>query len=290
MLEPYIFIVLLNYNGAEDTLACIESIRRQEYSNRKVVVVDNHSSDDSLSVLSEGPDDSVVLLPQERNLGFSGGNNVGLEYALSHGAEYIMFLNNDTLLEDGCLERMAAQMKPDTVLCPRIMFDYDREIVWYAGGRLNRREGHFESNGYGKHLGPEYLKEGETELASGCCLMMSTETIEKLGKWSEEYFLYREDDDYSLRMKQAGMAIRYIPDAVVYHKESASSIRSGSSVRNYYMTRNSFYLVRKFGLGLPARLYLWTGMIAKGLLRRDRIYLEAYRDYRKGRMGRSERV
>ncbi|MBR4983244.1 MAG: glycosyltransferase family 2 protein [Lachnospiraceae bacterium] len=283
-----VFIIIINYNNAKDTIECIKSIRRQNYSNYEIVVVDNASEDDSVLKIKEN-DKSVIIIKSSKNLGFSGGNNIGIKYALSHDAEAIMFLNNDTIVENDCLRKMILKLTYNKVICPRIMFWDDKTLIWYAGGKLDKVSGHCISFGYRKKLASKYMKEGETNAITGCCLLMTRETFLDIGQWSEEFFLYREDDDYTLRILQKGIHILYVPEAVIFHKESRSTKKKGIHILQYYFTRNTFYLIKKYKLGIIPYMRLLNITIIKYFLNinnEKNYYLEAFKDYRGNRMGK----
>lgn len=237
-----IAIIVINYNNFDDTVDCIRSIYNTKTSNNirlNVFVIDNASVDGSDEKLKQLA--NITLLSSKCNGGFSYANNIGIKAALEMGADYFMFLNNDTVIEENFFEIIMPQLEKDKVVVPLIRY-YASNDIWYAGGYIDYRRGtaiHYndlESN-------------HPIDFMSGCCCILSKEIIEKVGLWDESYFLYCEDIDYSLRLKQQQIKIELAEDAIVYHKVSASTGRD-SAFMTYYINRNRLFVIKKFRLGL----------------------------------------
>lgn len=283
MNDTLIYIVLLNYKDFEDTSACINSLHHIDYSNYKLVVVDNCSPDDSFERLQTKYADVIFLLAPDNN-GFSAGNNIGIHYALDHGADYVLMLNNDTVVKPDFLAKMIDAANEDTVVTPSIYYYDEPHDIWYADGHINYNRCTV-SNGTDQES--KYC-----DYASGCCLLMSRKILETVGDWAEEYFMYYEDMDYSLRVIKKGFRIFYCKDAVIYHKAGRSAGRR-SRLSIYYNVRNRLYIIKKFNFSMTSYLFtLFSRAIkyVKGCLQQsnERIIFKAIIDYYVGRMGRQE--
>ncbi|WP_238903668.1 glycosyltransferase family 2 protein [Clostridium sp. YIM B02506] len=247
MDKPSVYVVLVNYNGYEDTEACIKSLRNIHYYNYKIVVVDNASTDDSYNKLEKIKED-VILIKSEKNLGFSGGNNIGIKYALQQGADYIMLLNNDTLVEPDFLNIMidtAESSENLGIVGCKMMYYPQNDIVWYGGGYIdwNKYSGVHENQGT-KDSQDDNVR--EVTFLTGCCMLIKRSTIEKVGYLSEEYFMYLEDLDYCAKVLDNNLRIIYNPEAKIYHKVSASTGGEESSFAIKWGTRNRFIFFKKF--------------------------------------------
>lgn len=242
---PLVFIILINYNNSQITIECIESLLEITYKNYKIIVVDNHSEDDSVRQLRKYESEKTKLLYTEDNLGFTGGNNVGIEYALKQGAEYILLLNNDTIVEKNFLEPLLQAFHE----CPecglsigKIMYEKEREKIWYAGGSLNYYTSRVD------HFADERLESQERPIkitfATGCCLCLSRDAVSKVGLLDDDYFIYCDDVDYSYRVSNHGFQIIYVPESIIYHKVS-STFGEASMTTQRLMARNSYLFIKK---------------------------------------------
>lgn len=284
-MNPLIYVILLNYKGFEDTSACIDSLHYTDYSNYKLVVVDNCSSDDSFERLQAKYTDIVFLLAPDNN-GFSAGNNIGIHYALDHGADYVLMLNNDTVVEPDFLTRMVDVANEDTVVTPSIYYYDEPHDIWYADGHINYNRC-IVSNG--SDLESKYC-----DYASGCCLLMSRKILEAVGDWAEEYFMYYEDMDYSLRIKENGFQIFYCKDAVIYHKAGRSAGRR-SKLSIYYNVRNRFIVMKKFHFSYYSWIYTICSRVIRGICgvissTPEKITFLAMKDFIAGNCGKRENL
>ena len=279
--------VVLSWNGREDTLAALESLRGIE-----TVVVDNGSTDGSAEAVAERFPD-VELIRTGVNLGFAGGNNVGIRRALDRGAHWVLLLNNDATAQPGLAEALeaAAAVRPDAgVLACKVLFA-DSERIWYGGAGFNAYVGRSRHAGFGDPDAPGEL--ADVERATGTGMAVSRAAIEAAGLLDEELFLYAEDLEWCLRIREAGFAVVYVPDARVRHRVSASSGGAGSPTTSYYETRNMLAVVERHrplrpGLTGLRRALVVAPRIAQSA-RRPRsaaAALRGWRDYRRGRMGR----
>lgn len=256
-----IFVVILNFNGKEFILQCLESVMKLETRNleTEIVVVDNGSSDDSVKLVEQRYKDrpagkaGIKILSNKNNLGFAEGNNVGIRYALENGADYVMLLNPDTLVNKNLLVQLVKVAEGEDkigILSPKIYFapgfeyHHDRykdsergRVIWYAGGVMDWK------NVLASHRGVDEVDHGqydevmETDFGTGCCLLMKSQVFKKIGFLDEKYFLYFEDNDFCQRARRAGFGIYYVPDAFLFHL-NAGSTSSGSDLQDYYISRN----------------------------------------------------
>lgn len=279
-----VFIILLNYKGYKDTTDCIKSLKKINYKHYKIIVVDNQSCDGSFErIIKENPDVITLLAPS--NNGFSAGNNIGIRYALENGADYVLLLNNDTVVDRDFLDIMMCHADDNTAVTPSIYYYSYPQEIWYAAGYIN----------YNRcTVGNRDDKESKyVDYASGCCVLLSSKLIKKIGLWAEEYFMYYEDMDYSLRIIRSGMRIYYANKAVVYHKVGRTSGR-GSRLNIYYNVRNRFYVINKYKFSKTCFLYAFFTRIVRGihgllLNTNDKVCFVAMFDYCKGIMYKNNR-
>lgn len=294
--KPLVSIILINYNGAKDTIECVESLSKVTYKNAKIIVVDNASTDTSLSVLKHYlQQDNVIIVESPENNGFSAGNNLGIKRAQELGSDYMLILNNDTLVEPGFIEPLLSTFDVQSdvgCVISKILYASEPEKIWYAGGTYNPwfcRADHEAFNA--ENNNKRVVK--DVEFASGCCMLLSKEAIEKTGLMDEDYFLYVEDTEYSLRLRQAGFKLMYTSDSVIYHKVSATT-SAGSDLSQYYTIRNTLYLGKTYSsfmqklTTLAYNVAFYTHKVITGQYKVKNI-LAAQMDYHQGIVGRSER-
>jgi len=249
--EPKVAIIILNWNGKEDTLECVDSLRRLEYQNYEIVVVDQNSRDGSQqAIASTFPE--VALIRNEENLGFAEGNSVGIRYALTAGAEYIVLLNNDTVVEPGFLKSFldAARAAPDfDIFGPKIMFYRAPQYIWAAGSCIDWKEGICTQRGYSEVDHGQYDTPAEVNALSGCTMMIHRTVFDKIGLLDPRFYLYYEETDWCVRATRAGFRILYVPDVVVRHKVSAT-IGATAPAIVFYMVRNQLLFIAKNARGL----------------------------------------
>lgn len=252
----HIFVSLLNFNGKKNTLACLDSLKDIKKDNFKltIVVVDN-ASEEKFDLRSGNIGNiPLVIIKNEKNLGFSGGHNVAIECALKNGADYVLVLNNDTYVDKNFLEELLRVSQSDEkigILVPKIYFapgfefHKDRysqkekgKVFWYGGGKIDW------ANVIGDHRGVDevdmgqYDKTEETGIATGCCALIKKDVFENVGLFDDKYFLYYEDSDLSIRARKKGFKIVYVPTSVIWHKNAGSAGGSGSVLQDYYITRS----------------------------------------------------
>lgn len=233
-------IVILNWNGKDDTVECLASIRQLDYPNYDVVVVDNGSSDDSVDVISRQYPEAT-LLQTGANLGYAGGNNVGIRWALEHGAEGLLILNNDTIVSPDLVSAFVHarnSVPAGSVLGAKIYY-YDRpDTIWFAGGRWNKESNSIEHIGSGEKDGPDFDRIIEIDYATGCALFADASVFEDVGLLNEDYFLTFEETDWCYRARAKGHKCIFIPEARLWHKVSSSFGGEESPLVSYFIARN----------------------------------------------------
>ncbi len=301
MPDPVAYIIILNWNNARDTIECVESCLKIQDPGIRVLIVDNGSSDGSEGILrSRFPD--VELIQTGSNLGFAEGNNVGIRHALAQGAQYVILLNNDTIVDPGFARHLieAASADPSVGIATSKIYFYDRpDVIWYAGARMNLDTGYTWQIGYKEKDAGQHDQLRETAWACGCSMLITREVCEQTGLLDADFFCYSEDTDWSLRAKEAGYRVVFVPGSKIWHKISISTggLSTGSSL--YYVTRNNLLLLHRHRpLGFAAGLIrdglvlgrmvcsLFTMRInkMKGLAN----IMRGARDYYRGRLGKRD--
>jgi GT2 family glycosyltransferase len=252
--EKKVALIILNWNGKENTLECLRSVAKlvRKNINLEIYVVDNASSDGSVEEIKR-KFPYVHTIQNKQNKGFTGGNNVAIRQALKHNADFVWLLNNDTIVEKRALVELADVFDDPSVgiaaskiyFMKGYEFHHDRykehergKVLWYAGGIIDW------NNVYGFHRGVDEVDHGqhenivETDYATGCSMMIARKCIDCVGVFDERYFAYLEDMDLSLRVKQYGWKVLYVPASIVWHKNAGSTARPGNEFHQYYLTRN----------------------------------------------------
>ncbi len=245
MVYPKVFIIILNWNGLQDTLECLESVYNLEYSNFEVVVVDNGSSDDSVKVIHEAYP-QATLIENKENLGFTGGNNIAMRYAMQHSADYMWLLNNDTIVETNTLNTLvtAAEKSMDIgLVSPTIFYYGEPKEVQFCGSYVdweNYTVVHPENRN--SHVNDDF-KIGKNVCLLGTALLIKRNVVEKGGYLDEKYFAYWEDMEYSIRTIKAGYRNIICSSAKIYHKAPlpSSEIIGRGEHYFYYMSRNKYF-------------------------------------------------
>jgi GT2 family glycosyltransferase len=222
LADALVAIIVLNWNGLEDTRKCLASLLQMRGPSPRIYVVDNGSTDGSVEKLFREFGDRMVLLANRRNLLFAGGNNVGIRRALEDGCTHILLLNNDTVVDPEMLAEMMKAGRDDAVLCPKIYYMNRPNVLWYAGGKLNLRRARIAHRGIREIDRGQYDQLEPTDWATGCALFTTRRVYETVGLLDEEFRLYCEDVDFCLRARAARFPIIYLPTAEVWHKVSAA--------------------------------------------------------------------
>lgn len=294
MINNYkIGIVMVNYNGSQLTIDCIDSLQKSTYSNYHIYLVDNGSHEEQLCELKRYCSKllNVTLIDTKVNNGIAKGNNIGVTSAVKDNCNYIMLLNNDTIVDPYMLEILVHKtIKEGYELSTPLMFYYDHpQKIWCAGGKFNFYKGttsHFHEN---QHIDEVELKEVEVDYVPTCCLLLKAELFKEHGFFDEKYFLYYDDTDFIYRLYRNNYKISFIPSAKLWHKVSSSSGGAESKLTIYYGNRNRLYFINKNFKGhkkLIALLFTYTTRILKLFNSTNRqVIIEAIKDFHSSKMG-----
>jgi GT2 family glycosyltransferase len=300
-ITPKICIVILNWNGWEDTVDCVASCLKLTYATVTIIIVDNASTDGSESILHERFPD-IRIIQTRTNLGYAGGNNVGIRHAFESGADYVWLLNNDTVVDPAALNEMVRVAEQDPrvgMLGPKILLHSRPEYLNCIGSTINLITGQPRLVGLGEKDDGRFDDIREMDTLSGCSLLVRKEVVDAVGLLDERFFLFYEETDWILRAKRAGYRMLYVPGAKIWHKVSASVGGHQSPLMLYYMTRNNPLLMRQNvgALAFARFLIIYLCLVIPKkiinvlLLNKEKRYqkmtaiLKGLRDYFSGRFG-----
>ena len=246
-----IYVIVLNYNGFSDTLECVTSLMKAippETLKYQVVVVDNHSTDNSYPMLQESLPASVILLDSKRNGGYAFGNNVGIRFALEHSADYVCILNNDTIITEDFLSPCVAELKNNhsiAFISPMLMNYYD-DLVQNTGGTISILRG--KSTEMNKNVSKDSIQKGliSCDIVYGAAMVFESRLIQAIGFLPENYFLFYEETEWCYKAKQAGMLNCINSKTKIIHKKS-ESLKAMSEMQKYLMERNRTLFVKRNG-------------------------------------------
>jgi len=254
---PLVATVILNTNRRDDTLACLESIQRNSYARQLVLLLDNASTDGSVEAIRAAYP-AVQMIALTENLGYAGNNNVGIAAALAAGADWVLVLNEDTLLAPDCLEQLMAAGDADAqvgVVGPLVFHHDEPALVQSAGGTLDR---YWAAQHIGQNapLPPSPGGALAVDWVSGCAIMVRRAVIEQVGMLDERFFYYWEETEWCVRARRAGWTILNVPAARLWHKGVQRDYKPKPSV-SYYNTRNHLLMLQKHHA--PVDAWLVTG-------------------------------
>jgi len=301
---PSVAIILVNWKSFDVTSDCLTSLKQLNYANYTVIVVDNGSEDGSCTkIRSLHPE--VVLIASATNLGFTGGNNIGLRYSLQEQFDYSIMLNNDTFVEPDFLHILITYMEshPEAgAIQPRIHFQHNRKLLWNGGAYFNKWTGFTSTDGENQPPKQRHFQVKEVDWLSGCAFLVRNTILAKTGLLSEDLFMYSEDVDLSFRIKQLNYQLIYHPESVIYHiagvsNKSATPGKEGyvNPMVHYYNQRNRLWIIKKY-----TPWYCWPSVIicnffylllvlgyftARGRFRKLHAMRNAIKDGIIGRMG-----
>ena len=292
-------VILLNWNSGEFTIPCIASLLAGEVVPWRILVWDNASADGSAErIQAQFPE--VTMIRSPTNIGFTGGSNAGIGQLLREGAEAVWILNNDTIVDKGCLRELLAVLgrHPEAAVATgKILYKQAPDRLWYAGGEL-------ESCGFGgRHRGIGDIDRGQYEceaavgFASGCCMLVPAPVFQVLGLFHGLYFAYHEDVEWCWRARERGALLWYAPRAVLWHDVSASmkknTLKPGagtiSAQAHYLEARNRIFTMRLHARGGGRKVlgagcfvlrsgWLLTGLALRGRGAKIRGLLRGIRD------------
>jgi len=243
--QPLVSLIILNYNQVEVTCALLASVQQLTYPSLEIIVVDNHSTQNPEPALMAMGLPNLQFIVTNANLGFAGGNNAGIRQATG---DFLLILNNDTELAPDLIERLLEPFATDNaigVTCPKIRFFDHPTVIQYAGYTpLNTYTGQAWAVGSHQADRGQFDQPGPTPFAHGAAMLVKRDAIERAGLLPELYFLYYEELDWCIRIREAGYVIYYQPSALVYHKESIS-VGKENPMKVYYQTRNRILFMRR---------------------------------------------
>ena len=287
MNQPKVAIIIVNYNGIQDTIECVKSLDNILYENHEIIIVENASTDRKKVLENSYLNAKATIIYSDRNDGFSGGNNIGIDYAIKKNFDFVLLLNNDTIVEKNFLNELiqTAYEYNAAVVTGNIYYYYDKSKLWYSAGEYNY------NNGITLMIGNKSDSNvpSEVSFSTGCLMLISRNTIEDCGKLSDDYFLYSEDTEYCCRILQMNRRIVWNPKSIIYHKVSAST-KENSPFQEYYLIRNNMYIIKKYGnkkiYAYMKRIWYSIKEIIKGQYKIKPL-IDAIRDFLIGKVGRS---
>ncbi len=231
MAFPSVYCIILSWNGRALTIDCIRSVLQSDYENLKILVVDNASSDKSAEAIGaafagEIETGKLILISNDRNYGFAGGNNIGLKYALEQNADYAFLLNNDTVVERTLFSELIAflsGLESPAIAGPKIYYFDPPDQIWFAGGEIKLYKGLSRHIGIREKDTGQYNHPVACDYITGCGMMIPKPILETTGLLDTLYPLYSEDSDFCFRARQDGFRCYYVPQAKMWHKISAAS-------------------------------------------------------------------
>jgi hypothetical protein len=277
--------IIVNYNGANDTISCVNSLIVQNVPIYKIVIVDNNSPNNDYELLKKTfeNDSNVIVLKSPKNGGFAYGNNIGIKHILEFfEPDFFLLINNDTIADRYMHEELLKAYEKSNdkrvgIVTGKIYYYNEKNKIWHAGGYFSKLKCsgyHFDYNKYDENS-TKYEEIKEITFATGCLWLLPVSVIKNVGYLPEEYFLYLEDTDYCLKLQQQGYKIIYTPKAKVWHKVGASSKNTEQTPNYYFINRNRIILCKKYfgifktllfilGFLIPTRFIRFLQFLLKG--------------------------
>ena len=245
-MYPKVVIIILNWNGKEDTVECLDSLRHITYPNYEILLIDNGSTDGSINLFKEKFSE-INIIEFKKNMGFAEGNNGGIRNARKMGFDYILLLNNDTIVDPAFLTEMVmiGESSEKIGIIGAVNYYYNEpDRVWFCGGKFNFWNGKAYRVGVTKDNKVQEDKIEETDYVAGSCFLIKKNVRDKIGLLDKEYFAYWEEADYCVRSQKAGFKVLYAPKAKIWHKVSSTS-KKINGFFEYYNTRSNFLFMKK---------------------------------------------
>lgn len=291
---PAISIILVNYNGIDDTIECIQSLIKTEYPNFNVIVVDNGEDIEEHKKLHLCYPEIMII--RTENNGFAAANNIGINKALLSNPEFILLLNNDTIVEKNFFSNIIIHLgKSDIgIFTPKINYYSNKDIIWSAGGKISK----IKADAYRYHFNKPsklVMKDQYVSFSSACCMLIKSEVFGNVGLFDEKFFLYFEDTDFCKRVTNKGYKILLLPQSIVYHKVSSATNKDDKDKKIYYHFRNRLYFAKKH---YPELFFIISSFLLlksiklklewkiKGEKRKLKYAKEAIKDFRNNKMGK----
>ena len=259
MTQPSVCVLILNRDRRDDTLACLASLRQSPYPNLEVVLLDNASSDGTAAAVRAAYPD-VTVIETGGNLGYAAGNNVGLKWARQQGADYVLLLNEDTVVDPAFLGHLveAAQSRPEVAFLGPLVYHHDEPDIIQSAGGLIAPDWRTYHRGQNERDRGQYAAPIEAEWVTGCSIFMRMSVVDRIGMLDPAFFIYSEEVDWCVRARRAGFAGLVVPAARIWHK----GVRRGYSPSprvTYLSARNHLRLLRKHRAGARALLGAMAG-------------------------------
>ena len=248
--DKKIAVIIINWKKYDFTLNCVDSVLKSSYKNFKIILIDNESQNSFPDGINKS--EKIQIIKNENNEGFSRANNQGIKYAIKNGFDYVLLLNNDTLIKKDLIDSLIQQSNTlnQKIIQPLIL-NYDGTKIWNAGGKINKFFGTFQTFEKGKGFKNFKRNRKYTDWFTGCCVLINLEIFKHVGYFDERFFAYYEDVDYSIRLKEMGYSIALMTDSYLQHFESASSKSFNKSEGNlspfvhYLNIRNHILILKK---------------------------------------------
>lgn len=272
---PKVAVLILNWNGKEDTIECLASLKKSSYKNFRIFVGDNGSCDNSCETISRlYPDVSVIRF--EENFGFAQGNNLLAQEALKEDFDVLFLLNNDTEVDEDLLSQLVQtgqKLPKKSILGAKIGYYQQPDIIWDFGSFWDHKKGDFDSIYRGIPMNAHKDSLLEVDHIVGCAMWIPVEIVRELGLFDKRYFLYGEETDWCIRAKRAGVGLWSVGNAIVYHKVSQSI--KGSMHRDYFKQRNRHLLLSKHFTWKERCKWFWCTRRARQFILR--VFREPFR-------------
>lgn len=274
-VEKLVSVVVLAWNQVDETIECLNSLSKSDYTNMEVLLVDNGSTDGTSQSIQRDFS-QVRIIRTNSNVGIARGYNLGIEYSLGHGADYVMVMNNDTVVAPRMISQLVGAMvgHPDIgMVMPKIFYYGNKNLLWSAGASWHPIPPRVTFIGLNSVDGPRFARTAPIEYAPSCCLLISKSALEKVGYFDGGYYFYFDDWDYSTRLRNAGFKILLVAEAHLWHKVSMSTQKTGHPAQWWHtMGRSSvrFYLRHKSWISL-AFFSIWIVLRETAKLNGDHV-------------------
>ncbi|MBA7603140.1 hypothetical protein ES703_10244 [subsurface metagenome] len=246
-MKPLVYIIILNWNGWQDSAECVESVLKITYSNYRVLIVDNGSTNDSVKILAK-KFPNIEILETGKNLGYAGGNNRGIEKAIANEAEYVFILNNDTKVDKNFLQPLVQAMEGDKQIgiTGGTVYYYDNpDVIHNMGGYTSLYTGNSQTFGLNALDRGQFNNAKEVPQCCGGAMLIRASLIREIGGFNEKFFIYYDEPDICFRTKKAGYKVTFAPGSKIYHKIGRDSSRE-SGLSNFYGLRNRIWIERMY--------------------------------------------
>ena len=257
-------ICVLNWNGGIHLHECIKSIQKNQYKDFKISVIDNNSTDGSLSSLPG----NVEIIKLDKNYGFGKGYNLGIEKCVTDNDQYLILLNYDTIVPNNFVHSIFENkngINAGHIYGVKILYHSNRELIWYAGGEVDLSKGLISHRGIGKHIN-SFLKDENTDYITGCCMIMHKDIFFKLKGFDERFFMYNEDVDLCLRAREIGIKSRFLSNVTLLHKISLS-LGGNYSIKKILIKTKSCYQIFNKKYSLLTSIFLLSKYIIRSILK-----------------------